>query len=392
AGAGLVLKGLKAGSVLAKFPRLVKLAKRIGRSGVVRAGIKVFGKITDVAGNVVQRARAIAQRARRLLPDFTSNAKVTRQLDEFEAFDLSITDQKKIVAKLDELDLTDQKLELALEQAAGRPDLVEKLAKDLEKTADDLEDLVNRNSPNAGKVPTRAKALKEIEQNRHLIRLSSMDGYTYEIPLPEGHFWRRTPDGTWCRFSDPVCNIDTNFDDQLDELVGQSYLDYFEDLNKQGIRDNLPEGTAKEIPRESPRIKFVHDRGVERGKITAMKDDLTPRNQNTGEIWVNPYETEGPFGRGIDDIMFDSKSGDPVILEYKGGKSDLNGDQMKKSWVCRKIRELHRVNDPMANILQNAMLRGTLKGKVYRTPVDDVGNVGNTYQDGPDISYKGKCT
>lgn len=225
AGAGLVLKGLKAGKVLAKFPRLVKLAKRIGTSGVVRAGIKVGGKITDIAGDVVQKARAIAKRARQLLPDLTSNAKATRKLDEFEAFDLSIADQKKISAKLDELDLNDQKLEFALEQAAERPDLVEKLAKDLEKTADDLEDLVNRNSPNAGKVPTRAKALKEIEQNQHLISASSMDGYTHEIPLPDGHFWRRTSDGKWCRFSSPpTCTIDSKLNEQFDELTNADAL------------------------------------------------------------------------------------------------------------------------------------------------------------------------
>ncbi len=84
-----------------------------------------------------------------------------------------------------------------------------------------FKDLINRNSSTSRKVITKTKALQEVQQHRPLIRPSSMDGYTHEIPLLGGHFWRRTPDGKWCRFaSPPDCSIDSNFNEQLDELVG----------------------------------------------------------------------------------------------------------------------------------------------------------------------------
>jgi hypothetical protein len=152
----------------------------------------------------------------------------------------------------------------------------------------------------------------------------------------------------------------------------------------------MPEGTHKKISNEEKRIKYVHDRGVEQGKKKAERDGLTPNNPATGRAWENPYEFDGPFGKGIDDIMFD-KHGDPVILEYKGGTSELQGDQMRTSWVCRKIAQLRGRNDPMAQILENAMAKEKLTGRVYRTPIDDNGKVGSTFAEKPFKKYKGKC-
>lgn len=164
--------------------------------------------------------------------------------------------------------------------------------------------------------------------------------------------------------------------------------DYTTDVEDEA--SDLPEGTHREITADTARVKYVHDRGVEHGKIKAVGDGLSPTNPGTGKGWNNPYEFDGPFGHGIDDIMF-NKKGNPVILEYKGGISELGPQQMKKSWICIKIRELKKLNDPMAIILEKAMKNGLLTGRIYRTPVDKDGNVGKTHQDGKTISYKGKC-
>jgi hypothetical protein len=159
---------------------------------------------------------------------------------------------------------------------------------------------------------------------------------------------------------------------------------------QQGVRDEPPEGTHREISAYDARIKYVHDRGVEQGKILAVNEGLSPIDPTTNKGWDNPYEFDGSFGRGIDDIMFD-KQGNPVILEYKGSDSKLRGDQMEKSWICRKIRELADRNDPMASRLKKAMKDEKLTGRLYRTPVDDVGAVGTSFQEGDDWEYKGKC-
>ena len=102
--------------------------------------------------------------------------------------------------------------------------------------------------------------------------------------------------------------------------------------------------------------------------------------------WGNPFEFDGPYGKGIDDIMFDSNR-NPVILEYKGGTSQLGKDQMTKAWVKRKIKQLRSRNDPMAEILDKALKEKRLTGRVYRTPVDDVGLPGKAYLDGGVIDY-----
>ena len=56
-----------------------------------------------------------------------------------------------------------------------------------------------------GDVPDKPGAAKvnEIEQNLSKRRPSEFPGCDEEIPLDDGHFWRRSSDtGVWCRFSD----------------------------------------------------------------------------------------------------------------------------------------------------------------------------------------------
>jgi Domain of unknown function (DUF4157) len=177
---------------------------------------------------------------------------------------------------------------------------------------------------------------------------------------------------------------------ELDSDYTSPVDEEFAEAGKKGTPTDRPEGTHKQIEADTARVKFVHDRGLERGKIRAVQDGLSPDVPGTGRSWENPYEFDGPYGRGIDDIMFD-KQGNPVIVEYKGGRSELNGDQMQQSWVCRKIRQLRAVNDPMADTLEAAMRKNKLTGRVYRTPVDEKGDVGETFLDGGPRPYSGRC-
>ena len=45
--------------------------------------------------------------------------------------------------------------------------------------------------------------LAEIEQNMAKLRPSQVEGYAAEIPLGNNKFWRKTPDGFWCKFASP---------------------------------------------------------------------------------------------------------------------------------------------------------------------------------------------
>jgi hypothetical protein len=186
-------------------------------------------------------------------------------------------------------------------------------------------------------------------------------------------------------YASPPHVVDDDYTTEREE----EFKEEFKEAQEKGVKTGKPEGTKGEISAETARVKVVHDLGVSKGKIKAVNDGFSPNNPATGRSWENPYEFDGPFGKGIDDIMFD-KNGDPVILEYKGGRSELGSDQMQKSWVCRKIKQLKRLNDPMALTLEKAMLKGRLKGRLYRTPVSDEGEAGEPFKE-KDWKYKGPC-
>ena len=175
------------------------------------------------------------------------------------------------------------------------------------------------------------------------------------------------------RRADDVANTGRRADDVGD--IRKDVSDIFDEASSKGIREGLSEGTGRVIKNKTASDKYVHDRGVEYGKIKAKEDGLKLSG------WKNPYEFDGPYGRGIDDIGFDA-NGNPVIIEYKGGGSDLGQGpprQMSRAWIKQKIRELRKVNDPMADILEEALNNGKLTGRVYRTPVDEIGRVGKTF-------------
>ena len=106
----------------------------------------------------------------------------------------------------------------------------------------------------------------------------------------------------------------------------------------------------------------VHQIGVAAGRATAQAQGL----ELTG--WQNPFANRGAFGQGFDDIMR-GPTGDPVIVEYKGGSSRLAVGQMEEQWVRRNIERLRQVGDPTFAELRVALSEGRLSGVVYSTPI-----------------------
>ncbi len=194
--------------------------------------------------------------------------------------------------------------------------------------------------------------------------------------------------------------VDDDYTPQKDEEedISQQVQEEFEDAQKKQTPTDKPEGTSKIVKAKTSMDKLIHDYGVAGGKSRAVKDGLSPNIPGKGKAWENPYEFDGPFGKGIDDIMFDNK-GNPVIIEYKGGKAKLAEGQMSRSWICRKIAQLARRNDPMAAILADAIKKGKLSGRLYRTPVSHSGKAGDllvveeaSLEDTwSRADYKGKC-
>jgi hypothetical protein len=58
-----------------------------------------------------------------------------------------------------------------------------------------------------------------MRENPSGVRPSSLEGYTHEVSLPNGHTWRRTSKGRWCRFSDPFCDLLSVDDLRIDTLA-----------------------------------------------------------------------------------------------------------------------------------------------------------------------------
>lgn len=45
----------------------------------------------------------------------------------------------------------------------------------------------------------------------------------------------------------------------------------------------------------------------------------------------------------------------------------------------------------MAAVLEQAMQKGKLTGRIYRTPAHEVGNEGTRFQEGRTRNYRGRC-
>ncbi|KIG15598.1 hypothetical protein DB30_05472 [Enhygromyxa salina] len=189
---------------------------------------------------MLERVDDVLRRVRKLLPDLTNDAKIGRRLDDFDELDAdmiaALADHKAITRKLDEVEFEQTKLELALEQDDPDLDRVERLAGDVERSADELENLVNgqQAAKHADADVSSSKVSKEtleaLEEGRDVENVSELapevfdaelryvanaDGreisleigskhYDREVVLPNGHTYRRDKKtNSWCRFSKP---------------------------------------------------------------------------------------------------------------------------------------------------------------------------------------------
>lgn len=182
---------------------------------------------------------------------------------------------------------------------------------------------------------------------------------------------------------------------QVGDHGGSSFLTAevaceFAEAQNLGTPDGRPEGTHRTVSALEARIKYVHDCGVKYGRMKAVEDGLSPDNPRTGKTWEHPDKHLGLYGQGPDELMFDG-AGDPVFVEYKGVRvsdvsdrpadADINlGTELTDGWVYRKIETIAKYDAETAGALRSAHDEGRLTGRVYVTPVDANGNVGETYE------------
>jgi hypothetical protein len=163
-----------------------------------------------------------------------------------------------------------------------------------------------------------------------------------------------------------------------------------DDVNKQSA--TAPEPKATRVPSSDDRaakVERAEKLGTERGRQYAV-DKLGLKDAG----YVNPEEGHGKFGRGIDDIVVDSK-GEPHINEYKGEDSKLDpgtetrAPQMSSEWVRNNLERLVEKGGPVTKQLAQKALKllaeGKLKGHVIRTRIKD-GNI-ETSEDGGEITF-----
>lgn len=118
--------------------------------------------------------------------------------------------------------------------------------------------------------------------------------------------------------------------------------------------------------RAAYRTRVSHDIGVQQGREYAQQE----LGYAQTDWWDNPFEYDGSYGQGIDDIMV-APNGNVVIVEYKGGESTLAPGQMEPEWVERQIRRLRdRGYEIYADRLETARQEGKLEGIALHTEVE----------------------
>jgi hypothetical protein len=170
-----------------------------------------------------------------------------------------------------------------------------------------------------------------------------------------------------------------NLDNAITNIVGTKkaadlnvWLEFYNRPGKDG-QPNAPtmlpsKGDPKELQMRRDR---AHDIGVSQGRKTATEAGF----KSVG--FENPFERQGRYGQGFDDIMFQGADHDTVtvyIVEYKGGDAQLAEGQMSLDWVIGNIRRLRNEGGPkgeaQARMLAKALREGRLKGIVLYTPMD----------------------
>ena len=152
----------------------------------------------------------------------------------------------------------------------------------------------------------------------------------------------------------------------------------FEEAGALGPEPGRPPEGAPAVSKLKTDVKLMHDVGVEGGRTQADADGVTVEPWNNPEAWIPDY------GRGLDDVG--RRGGDLIVLEWKGGSSKLRSGQLSDTWVGKRIAKLAFLGDPMTATLLAAGLQGRLKGRLYRTTLDEQARM-HTRLEGGERSY-----
>ena len=122
--------------------------------------------------------------------------------------------------------------------------------------------------------------------------------------------------------------------------------------------------------------EIAHNKTAEKVGEQAGKEYVKTQKRLHETDYVNPLEHPDGTSKGIDDVMIDD-DGNVWLVEYKGGRSTLEGDQMETSWVLRKLQEMqlkwspdgppYTVVDPSVEMIVRAGRQGKLKGIAVHT-------------------------
>jgi hypothetical protein len=124
---------------------------------------------------------------------------------------------------------------------------------------------------------------------------------------------------------------------------------------------------AAGLPRTSSRIVGAVEQAYEIG-VSEGRAFLQGRGWRQWDKWINPFEFNGRYGQGLDDVFVDT-SGRLWIVEYKGGTAELAPGQMSRAWVERQIIRLENAGyDFAAAPIRKALEDGSLRGIVISTP------------------------
>lgn len=127
------------------------------------------------------------------------------------------------------------------------------------------------------------------------------------------------------------------------------------------LRRLAPESEALQLLRRGDAAYHI---GVREGREYL----LTQRGLRETDWW-NPFELDGAYGQGFDDVMQDA-DGNLWIVEYKGGTGRLADSQMEQPWVLRNIERLEADTwNPWGTILRDAFEAGRLRGIAVQAPL-----------------------
>jgi hypothetical protein len=201
--------------------------------------------------------------------------------------------------------------------------------------------------------PEQVKRLGEF-----LSRLTETGGRSYDQAALKEYLYKRREN-----LDEAILNISGT----KNTADFNAWLEYY-NHGKGTITELPPKGDPAEL---RARIDRAHDTGVNQGRAAAVAEGLRKAG------FDNPFERQGRYGQGFDDIMLkgaDLDSGDIYIVEYKGGDAQLSEGQMSLEWVLGNIDRL--ANEGGANgqawarTLKKALREGRLKGVVYYTSLE----------------------